>query len=427
MKVDLSKYAEASKPYCPQGAAKALFYCKDKEILMVGSAGTGKSRAALEKAHLILQKYPKSRYLICRKTRRAMTQSTLVTWESKVVTDGFFKDNIQRSHRQSYMYPNGSELVCGGLDDPANILSTEFDGVIVDECTQISEDDWETLISRLRNGKVPYQQAIGCCNPDSSSHWANLRANSGAMTRLISKHEDNPAVTPEYLEMLNRLTGVRRLRLLEGKWCSAEGQIYEGYDASVHLIHLDTTKAFFSGGFFGAMDFGFTHAGVLQVWGLDHDGRMYLVHEVMKTQEGISWWIEQARKAVTMFGFNLFVCDSARPDHIDALKKKGLNATEAYKAVTIGINAVQERLKVQGDGKPRLYIFDDALETPDPKLVEAKKPWCLSQEIESYVWADNNKEEPKKENDDSCDTMRMAVAHADGLKYGKLIFANGVL
>ncbi len=37
------------RPYQPFGAAKKLFECRDREISTVGPAGTGKTRAVLER------------------------------------------------------------------------------------------------------------------------------------------------------------------------------------------------------------------------------------------------------------------------------------------------------------------------------------------------------------------------------------------
>jgi phage terminase large subunit len=39
-----------------------------------------------------------------------------------------------------------------------------------------------------------------------------------------------------YLARLRQNTGVRRLRMLEGKWVAAEGQVYEAWDPEEYLI-----------------------------------------------------------------------------------------------------------------------------------------------------------------------------------------------
>jgi phage terminase large subunit len=67
-----------NKPYRPYGVAQGLLYCHAPEVLMEGPAGTGKTRALLEKANLCALKYPGMRALLVRKTRESMTESVLV-------------------------------------------------------------------------------------------------------------------------------------------------------------------------------------------------------------------------------------------------------------------------------------------------------------------------------------------------------------
>jgi phage terminase large subunit len=46
----------AARPYQPRGAARALLLSRAPEVLAAGPAGTGKSRACLEKVHLCAAK-----------------------------------------------------------------------------------------------------------------------------------------------------------------------------------------------------------------------------------------------------------------------------------------------------------------------------------------------------------------------------------
>src|SRR6185312_6261443 len=104
--------------------------------------------------------------------------------------------------------------------------------------------EWEALQTRLRYGVMPYQQGIACVNPQNPAHWLNQRANAKSdtydpeqhlMQRILSRHEDNPTITPEYLHRLSRLTGVRRLRLYLGEWAAADGMVYEdSWDAKIN-------------------------------------------------------------------------------------------------------------------------------------------------------------------------------------------------
>src|SRR5262252_8896533 len=127
------------RPYQPFGAAISLFKNRSREVLLSGPAGTGKSRACLEKLNLIAMQVP-IRAAIVRKTRKSLTQSAMTTFEAKVLP----VPNQVRFHEgdQEYRYPSGAKVVVAGLDDPEKIGSTEFDVVYVQEATELEEDDW---------------------------------------------------------------------------------------------------------------------------------------------------------------------------------------------------------------------------------------------------------------------------------------------
>jgi PBSX family phage terminase large subunit len=411
-----------TKPYRPFGGALTLFYCKDEEILVDGPAGTGKTRAVLEKLHLCLCKYAGARVLALRKTRSSMTQSILVTFEEKVLPDGSpIKTGANREQRSRYVYPNGSELVLGGLDNADRIMSTEFDIIAVFEATEATEDDWERLSTRLRNGVMPYQQIIAECNPAGQYHWLNQRALQGRMTRILSRHRDNPTVSDAYLKRLGQLTGARRERLLEGKWANQEGLVYDDFDVSVHVIPNRLVPVMPAGwetwDRIRSIDFGYTNPFVCQWWAIDPDGRLYLYREIYRTRRLVE---DHAKDILRLSGEERYSATVADHDAEDraTLERHGVKTTAAKKAVTPGIQAVQARLLPAGDGRPRIFLLEGALLEPDPELVDAKKPTCTVQEFDGYAWPKGvdgkaQKEEPVKVDDHGMDTMRYAVAHFD--------------
>lgn len=232
--------------YEPHGSALELLYDRSPEIVMSGPAGTGKSRACLEKLHLCATKYPRMRGLIIRKTRESLSEAALVTYEDKVLPERSpIADGPRRNFRQVYTYPNKSQIVVGGLDKPGKIMSTEFDLIYVQEAIELDLADWLALTTRLRNNVMPYQQLIADCNPDAPTHWLWIRAQSTLTKMIHSRHEDNPRLfrdgmlTDEgriYIERLDRLghlnpdTGEREgteyQRLRVGLWVQATGIIY---------------------------------------------------------------------------------------------------------------------------------------------------------------------------------------------------------
>ena len=421
--------------YTPRGACLDLFSRRDDEVLISGPAGTGKSRAALEKLNTMALENPGMRGLMLRKTAVSFTSSGLVTWKRDVIpelTEAGVVSYYGGSREESaqYRYANGSVIVLGGMDKASKIMSTEYDVIFVQEATELTLDEWESLTTRLRNGKVSFQQLIGDANPAEDTHWLKKRCDAGMTGHLHSRHTDNPLLYDDdaelttsgtaYMSRLDALTGVRKRRLRDGEWSSAEGVVYEGWDSAVHLI--DPFEIPDDWPRYWVVDFGFTNPFVCQFWALDPDGRLYLYREWYRTQMLVSEhaaalramvrpdeWIEPKPRAI--------ICDHDAEGRAQLVKILGMGTVSARKSVTDGIQAVAERLKIADDGKPRVYVMRDSLVERDPLLVEAAKPTCFAEEVGSYVWHQRPnqppKEEPVKENDHSMDCLRYMVAHLD--------------
>lgn len=420
--------------YIPHGAVDALMACRDAEVLVEGPAGTGKTLGGLQKLHIAALKYPGMRGLIVRQTRESMTESVLVTYESGVLPESSpLASGASRAGRAAYVYPNRSTLVIGGIkssgrDNVAKIMSTQYDMIYMPEGTEASEENYEKLLSRLRNGVMPYQQIIVDCNPDRPSHWLNRRAAGGAMTRLLSRHEDNPRMYDQksgawteqgtkYLAILGRLTGARKLRLKDGKWAQAEGLVYEAFDPAIHLVDRFDIPAEWRR--IRVIDFGYTNPFVCQWWATDPDGRMFMYREIYRTRTLVEDHAAKIRELSEGERFEATVADHDAEDRA-TLERHGITTVAALKAVTPGIEAVQARIRKAGDKRPRLFMFNDSLVERDPLLDEAKKPASTAEEIDNYVWpkgtdGKSDKEHPVKVDDHGMDTMRYAVAKIDGL------------
>ncbi len=425
--------------YEPRGGAKELLTAKEQEICIAGPAGTGKSLAMLQKAHFTSLMVPGSRSLIVRQTHASLTGSTLVTFEQQVIRDAlghgvvtWFGGSARKP--AAYQYSNGSEIVVGGLDRPEKFLSTEFSRVYVDEATQVTLTALETLITRLRGNADTYRQIVLACNPDAPQHWIKRRCDAGAMRMIYSRHRDNPLlVNPDgtltergvdYMNKLDALTGVRRLRYRDGKWAAAEGQIYEAFDEAIHII--DQVKPTAAWTRWGAVDFGFTNPFVYQDWWEDPDGRLYLANEVYFTRRLVE---DHAGRIKSLLYYpsgqprgqlpRTIVADHDAEDRATLERHLGLSTSPAKKTVSDGIQAVQSRLKVQPDGKPRLFIARAALVERDAELEVGSLPMCTAEEITGYVWAvkpgnaGGLKEEPLKKDDHGMDALRYMVAERD--------------
>lgn len=429
------------KAYEPRGAARLLWSCKRSEILLEGPAGTGKTRAALEKALAVAVKYPGSRILLCRKTRASMTESVLVTFENKVLPPGsrILHGPIRRL-RQAYTIPcmggGTSQIVIGGLDKPERTFSTEYDLIIVFEAIECTLNDWESLLRALRNNVIPYQQIVADTNPGPASHWLNLRAREGKMKRLKSMHEDNPLLWSQhkgrwthqgrkYIAKLDAMSGARKLRLRFGKWASADGSVYPDYDPQIHCIPLSKLP---NGQVpqhwrrIRVCDFGYTNPFVCGWWAIDPDGRMYLYRQIYYSQRLIEKHGKHMLKYTGNEEIEATITDHD-PEACKKLQSVGIETTPAYKDIEVGIDAVNARFQVAGDGKPRIFFIRDSLIEIDEHLLDEKLPTCTEEEIDGYVYKRDkdgriDKEEPLKKDDHGMDMTRYAVAYIDNLPWG---------
>lgn len=417
--------------YRPRGSARELLHAKNSEVVLSGPAGTGKSRACLEKIHFMALLNPGSRYLICRKARSSLNSTGLVTFRRHVANEALLSGDLEfyggSVDEAGYHYRvNGSVIVIGGLDKSSKIMSSEYDAIYVQEATELTEDDWEALITRLRNGRVSFSQIIGDCNPSQPTHWLKQRCDSGRARMLATRHEENPLyftadghLTPlgaDYISKLDGLTGVRYLRLRQGVWAAAEGVIYDKWSDAVHIVD-DMPRGWDTWTRYWSVDFGFTNPFVWQCWAESPDGELYLYREHYQTKRTVEQHAQTMLSLVTREDGSWIepqpvkiVCDHDA-DGRAVLEGYFGSTTAAHKSVSGGIEAVQNRLSASP--APRLLVLRTALTRRDPDLDSAKKPCSLLEEIPGYVWADGKQDTPVKQDDHGCDAMRYMVAEQD--------------
>lgn len=429
--------------YNPRGAAHEVFRLRDPEVVLSGPAGTGKSLAILQKLHVAALKYPHARILMLRKTRRSLTESGMVTYWEKIRPD---LDRVQwKPSMQQYQYPNGSVLAVGGLDRPSKIMSSEWDIIYCQEATELTEQDWEACTIRLRNGKMPYQQLLGDCNPDAPTHWLRQRATNNKTIMLESRHEDNPLlfdatglITAEgkrYIDTLEALTGVRLARYRYGIWAAAEGTVYEGsWDRSRNVIDSKPIPPEWPR--YLSIDFGFSHPFVCLWAAVDPDGRIIIYRQIYMTRQLVedhavsialaSKWYHLLPKTHPRYSARPpadadplpreIITDHDIEDYKTLERHLGLHTITAHKTVSDGIQAVASRFRAAGDGLPRILIHRSSLYERDEELARAKKPICLEDEPDTYVWKRDSsgvKEEPVKESDHALDCLRYLCARFD--------------
>lgn len=417
----MAEIAAADTTYRPLPWQVAAWRSQAPIELLTGSAGGGKSRLAAEKLHGFLLRYPRAQGLMLRKTRESMSNSTVLFFERAIVGRTSACVHIPSKHR--FEYANGSILAYGGMKDDdqrEQIRSVGQAGGVdiawLEEAHEFTRADFDEILARMRGNAAGWRQVILSTNPDSDSHWINrdLIVGGGAEVHYSSA-ADNPTNPADYRRMLDLLTGVRRDRLRDGKWVAAEGLVWDGYDPAVHLIDRfpiprDWRRV-------RVVDFGYSNPFVCQWHAIDGDGRSYRYREIYRTQCLVE---DLAREIVELSKGEQIEATIADHDAEDraTLARHGVVTIAARKDVSPGIQAVEGRLRLQGDGKPRLYLLRDSLVHRDRALLDAHVPTCTEEEITAYVWpkaADGRalKEDPVKLNDHGCDCLRYLAMYLD--------------
>jgi PBSX family phage terminase large subunit len=393
---------------------------RDREVLISGPAGTGKSRACLQKLDYWASEVPGSRHLIVRRTRESLTESGLVTFEDHV-HPGCDTERARRRTRQVYEYPNGSQVAVVGLDKPSRVMSAEYDLVYVQEATEVTEEGWDALATRLRNNRLPFQQLLADCNPGPPTHWLKRRAERGVLRLIESRHGDNPRLhdgsdwTEEgrtYLTRLDALSGVRLQRLRHGIWAASDGLVYEDFDPVRHVVPAAPIPRDWPR--FRSVDFGYTNPFVCQWWAIDPDGRLVLYREIYATHGLVQDHAARilALESATRERPEVTVTDHDAENRATLERYLNCSTTPADKRVTAGIQAVQARLRLAGDGRPRLTIQTGDPSDRDETLVKAGTPASTVEEFPTYVWQPG-RETPLKRHDHGLDALRYAVMWAD--------------
>ncbi len=390
--------SKTGREYELRGGCRELVSSTAPQVILAGVSDSGKSVACCLKAHSLCMQYPNCQGAITRKSYASMTGTVLQTFKRIAVNEGV--SIYGGEHPQWYDYANGSRIWVGGMDNPDKILSSERDFIFVNQSEELLQTDWEILSTRTtgRNAVVPHPQIFGDCNPGGSRHWIRELAKTGVLKLLVATHKDNPTIYNEdgsltasgeaRLLALSNLTGLRRKRLFEGVWATAEGAVYDNFNSAVHVVMRDISEF---KRWYLTLDEGFTNPAVILLVGEDGDGRWHCAREFY--QSGV---LQETVVKTTKSWFDEFSCDTAAVDESAAgliadLNAIGVQAVGGKGRVLDGIQRIQNRLQIQGDGRPRLTI--------DPSCVN------LVNELESYVWA-VGKDVPKKENDHACDALR---------------------
>jgi phage terminase large subunit len=331
---------------------RAFVHSKAPDNLFTGGWGAGGKSIGLGfRAFLLSMLYPNNIGAFCRKVRADMETSSIPKLRAVVGEELWVPGVVGGQNDPDHLYfPNGSRIDFLGFDRKEKFLSADYGHIEIDECNEVTEDDWEFAAYRLRLHDVE-TSISGSCNPDSPAHflyskfepddgthqifgmpeecercrgqgeierwftdddngqvWAELGPctacnGQGAIAPLIAavfvaEPEENAQNLPShYVARKKRLTGIRRLRYYDGKWVAFAGLVYDSWQRT-YIVKPEQLPAGWlrvadhhvppaSWPRYRGIDFGYTAPFVCQWWARDPEGTWWLYREIYMTQRTV--------------------------------------------------------------------------------------------------------------------------------------------
>ena len=186
-------------------------------------------------------------------------------------------------------FRNGSRIIAGHFQNEKDIdayLGLEYDVIGIEEATTLTARKYQDITTCCRTSKPNWRPRIySTTNPGGVGHgWYRKRfiepwqRHAETETRFVAARvTDNRWNNPEYMRVLEGLTGWQRRAWLDGDWDIAAGQFFTTLRREVHVVSdFDETRA---REWFCALDYGFTHYTVVLLGCTDGDGNLFVVDE----------------------------------------------------------------------------------------------------------------------------------------------------
>jgi phage terminase large subunit len=211
-------------------------------IALGGKRGPGKSHTIMSQVGLDdCQRQENLKVLFLRKIMKAARESL------DDIVRSVFRYTPHTPTVDGVSLSNGSRIIIGGFKDERDIekyLGIEYDVIVIEECTQISETKKEKLRGSLRTSKHNWRPRIYLStNADGIGlSWFKKqfiephRRGDERGTRFFDvTHVRNPFVNPEYEAWLDGLTGPLGKAWRDGDWDAFAGMAFPQWNRERHI------------------------------------------------------------------------------------------------------------------------------------------------------------------------------------------------
>ncbi|MCL2212479.1 MAG: phage terminase large subunit [Oscillospiraceae bacterium] len=272
----------------PNAKQRDFFASRTRYTAYGGARGGGKSWALRRKLVLMCLRYGGLRCLLLRRSYSELRGNHILPLLAELSPVVSFSES-----KKVFTFPNGSVIqlgFCAAESDALRYQGQEYDVIAVDEATQLSEYQFNTLIACLRGTNDFPKRMYLTCNPGGVGHswvkrlFVDRRYNEGEdgadYSFIPARVYDNDALMqscPDYARHLNSLPPKLRQAWLDGCWDVFAGQFFPELSHDVHTCTLFEIPSHWR--HFAALDYGFDMLAVLLL-AVDEAGNCVVYREL---------------------------------------------------------------------------------------------------------------------------------------------------
>lgn len=343
-------------------------------IVNVGGTRSSKTYSLCQLVIIHCLQNPNIIISIVRKSLPALRSSVMRDLISILKELDIYRAELHNKTEHIYKFPNGSIIEFFSVDDEQKLRGRKRDILWANEANELNFEEFNQLNFRTTS-KLFFD-----FNPSDNYHWLYDLYLKPECSTIHSTYKDNPYLDKSIIKQIEELINVDyeyyKIYCL-GEQAIAKSTIYT--HQQIFSVYPPTIEHSIYG-----LDFGYNHPTSL-VKVSKNENALYweeIIYKSHLTSNDLIKLMDDLGISKSMD----IVCDSARPEIIEELRRAGYSAKLAIKNVKEGIDSVKSS---------PLFIHQ-----------ESTNIW---KEIRGYKWKTNGDrilDEPVKVNDDAMDAAR---------------------
>lgn len=253
-------------------------------------------------------------------------------------------EGVYKETKNVYVLPrNLGKIWCQGADNPGGLEGGQFDFIWGDEAGQFKLSVWVAIQGRTGAKQAPILLTTTPYGKNWLFHEFFKKYQEGDKNYYVRQWASklNPAYPEEeYLRAKGSMSKEKGAMRYDGVFMQMEGLVYPELYSCVVEASVDEILEK-KGKCFGGIDFGWNDPFVGLAGLLDEEDVLWVFYERYKSETPI----EKHAEALPKFTNRTIRWYADRqPEYIKKLKKGGHKVLPAYKAIEIGIDAVNARI-----------------------------------------------------------------------------------